>query len=271
MQRIILLSRRRKSAPTGFSRDVPVELGLRVLVPDTLEIDNDLARLSLKGELNITGTPASPQINGALTTDRGKLVFRNVDFVLTQSTLNFLAARGFDPNFNITAETELGDYRVFLRAWGAPGDNHIELSSYPALPPEDVNNLLMFGVTRSEAEMLDDSASFGSLGLEFLTAVSGVDNTFKRHTRQLKIEQLSVASGYSNITKTTEPRVKVVLKPSEKVRVIYSSSLSNMDDRTAQVEVKLNDLTSLRGEYDNTSDQLTVPNVGLDFVFGWEF
>jgi hypothetical protein len=268
----ILSSRAEFRAPQQ-SAGGSLGLNLGIDIPGTLTVDNDLARLTMRGDLRVTGTTSNPVITGTIVAERGTIVFRNAQFRLQQASLNFTGAPSLDPHFDVIGEAPVSTYRVTVRASGNMQRNRIDLSSFPALPSEDVNNLLLFGITRAEARGLDDSASMGALGFEFLASFTGVDRAFRKATSGLRIEQVTIASGYSRISRSTEPRLRLVLRPSDDLRLIYTSSLNNAVDRIAQLEYRLTSNSVLRAEYDNANEITTnsAPNIGLDLKLRWEW
>ncbi|GAB4296182.1 MAG: hypothetical protein Kow0090_11240 [Myxococcota bacterium] len=259
-----------KRSPAEMSSagsDDAIDLELSIFIPNSLKIENNILTAPLSGRLTVTGTSVKPTIVGTLTANEGSLLFRQTEFALQHLELLFDKTSHIAPKLDMQAFTDINEHRIFIHVYGELENPQIEYSSPQGLSNQDINHLIMFGITPKEAENIDDMALSQTLGFEILATIAGVD----RVVRRLKLESFTVSSRYSDISKTTEPYLNMVVKPSKDLRFIYSSSLYNVDDRKAELRLKLGEITSLSGEYVNQSELADTPNLGLDLKFRWEF
>ena len=94
------------------------QLDLRVRVPGTLRIDNNLATLTARAELAICGTTRAPVVTGRAEIERGQLYFQGGTYLIQRGTLDFVNPQRLDPLFDIEAVTRIRSYRVTLRVCG---------------------------------------------------------------------------------------------------------------------------------------------------------
>lgn len=133
---------------------VPVRFDLQVLVPSTLRIENNLARLVASADLQLRGTFDRPQLYGRAEVDRGEVLFEGRRYLVTRGAIEFTNPIQIEPFFDVEAETRVRvpgqTYRVIVRAAGTMAQMRPELSSDPPLPAADVLALLFSDVRRSQ-------------------------------------------------------------------------------------------------------------------------
>jgi autotransporter translocation and assembly factor TamB len=128
--------------PSGF----PLRFDVRILAPSTLEIDNNMARITSSADLTLRGTYDRPQLFGRAEVERGEVWFEGKRIVVTRGTIDFMNPVRIEPVFDVEAETRVRapgqTYRVTLRAQGTMQRINYDLSSDPPLPQVDVLTLL---------------------------------------------------------------------------------------------------------------------------------
>ncbi|MCG3173633.1 MAG: hypothetical protein GMKNLPBB_01832 [Myxococcota bacterium] len=265
-------SRARKSRPVRNSAEGPSAMELRldldIRADKTIELKNSLVEGTLSCDLKITGDAGEPAIKGTLSSNTGELKFRDAVWTVTSGELTFDGGAKFNPGVRLRAETERRNYKISMMVTGTADklDPPVFTSNPPGLSEQDIFLLLALGLTTADAQNLGASG-VGGFGLEFLSQFSGIEGTLKRF---MDVEAVRLTSRYSDHSKSVEPRLQVQFRPAKKVRVSVSSSIVNLEDRNAQVEYRLSDIASLRGEYDTGGDR-SYPNLGLDLKFRWEF
>ncbi|MDD5011762.1 MAG: translocation/assembly module TamB domain-containing protein, partial [Phycisphaerae bacterium] len=200
----------KKKNPIVFeeaSEEGALDLALNVFIPQTAKIDNNLGLATLSGKLKIAGNSARPLISGMLSTNEGRFFFRQTEFELQRFELEFMPSKEIDPKLEMQAFADISDHRVFIHIFGMFSEPQIEYSSPEGLSSQDINHLIMFGITPEEAENIDDIALSQALGFEMLATIAGVD----RVVRQLKLESFNVSSRYSDYSRTTEPYLNMVV------------------------------------------------------------
>jgi autotransporter translocation and assembly factor TamB len=132
---------------------IPVRLDLRVRVPSTLHVENNLARLVASADLEMRGTLDRPLLFGRAEVDRGEVTFEGRRYFVTKGAIEFTNPTRIEPFFDVEAETRVRvpgqTYRVIVRAAGTMAQLRPELESDPPLPAPDVVALLFSDVRRS--------------------------------------------------------------------------------------------------------------------------
>jgi translocation and assembly module TamB len=135
---------------------VPLEFDLRILVPATLRVENNLARMIASADLTLRGTYDRPVMFGHADIDRGEVTFEGRRYRITRGVIDFTNPSKIEPFFDIEAETNVRvsgqTYRVTVGAAGTAEQLRPTLSSDPPLPAADVLALLLSDVRRTGAQ-----------------------------------------------------------------------------------------------------------------------
>lgn len=131
------------TGPSGF----PLRFDVRILAPSSLEIDNNVARITSSADLTLRGTYDRPLLFGRAEVDRGEVWFEGKRYVVTRGNIDFANPTRIEPSFDIEAETRARapgqTYRVTLRAQGTMQRINFDVSSDPPLPQVDILTLLL--------------------------------------------------------------------------------------------------------------------------------
>lgn len=138
------------AAPSNGPAAIPIRFDLEVLVPSTLRIENNLARLVASADLQLRGTYEKPVLFGRAEVERGEVTFEGRRYLVTRGAIEFTNPTRIEPFFDVEAETRVRvpsqTYRVTVRAAGSMDRLQPELSSDPPLPAADVLALLFSDV-----------------------------------------------------------------------------------------------------------------------------
>ena len=108
-------------AVAGESR-AGLRYDVRLVVPSTLRIENDLARLVASADLELRGTVDRPLVFGRADVERGEVSFEGRRYLITRGSLDFTNPERIQPFFDVEAETRVRvpaqTYRVTLRVAG---------------------------------------------------------------------------------------------------------------------------------------------------------
>jgi translocation and assembly module TamB len=125
--------------PSNFSADTTP--------PATLRIDNNIATLGARADLQLQGTYDHPQLFGHVEIERGDIVFEGNRYVVTRGGVDFFNAARIEPVFDIEAETRVRvpgqTYNVTLGFSGTTSRFSYSLNSDPPLPEVDILSLLL--------------------------------------------------------------------------------------------------------------------------------
>ena len=126
-------------------------------VPSTLRIENNLARLVARADLQLRGTYDQPLLFGRAEVDRGEVTFEGRRYLVTRGSIDFTNPTRIEPFFDVEAETRVRvpgtpaqTYRVIVSAAGTMERMRPQLSSDPPLPAADVLALLFSDVRRGQ-------------------------------------------------------------------------------------------------------------------------
>ena len=141
-------------APSAF----PVQFNIRIVAPNTLEVNSSTAQIVLSADLTLRGTYDRPVLFGQSELLRGVVNVEGRRYVVTRGTLDFTNPARIDPFFDVEAETNVRQpgqtYRVTLHATGVRQRMNIEFLSDPTLPEVDVIAMLFGDVrTSQDAEL----------------------------------------------------------------------------------------------------------------------
>jgi translocation and assembly module TamB len=141
-------------APAPPAAPVPIRFDVEVLVPSTLRIENNLARLVASADLQLRGTYERPLLFGRAEVERGEVIFEGRRYLVTRGNIEFTNPTRIEPFLDLEAETRVRvpgqTYQVTVRALGTVERLQPELSSDPPLPAADVLALLFSDVRRDE-------------------------------------------------------------------------------------------------------------------------
>ena len=139
----------------GAPSELPALLGATTLdvqltTVGPLSMVNSVARVEFLPELQLTGTLAKPALNGQVAVaDDGRIQVSGRQYRLRDSRIEFRPENGMMPQLNVTGNTRVGDYTVYLRLTGAANEIETSLNSDPPLGERDLQTLLVTGQRES--------------------------------------------------------------------------------------------------------------------------
>jgi autotransporter translocation and assembly factor TamB len=130
--------------------DVQLNIGLDI--EDAIEVDSNVAQLSLTGGGLIRGTLLEPRVSGGIETDGGTFTYLDNEFTVETLSVSFPNPNRRDPHVSLTGVTEVEDrsgesYSVTLVLDGYLNEAVPTLTSTPPLSEPDIASLLTFGTT----------------------------------------------------------------------------------------------------------------------------
>ncbi len=243
------------SRPAGAAAAARLASGLRydvkLRVPGTLRIDNNLAALSARAELDLGGSYEQPVVTGRAEIERGRVYFQGNTYVIRRGSLEFANAERIDPLFDIEAETRVRSYRVTLRVNGTLERVYPTLTSDPPLSAVQILNLLA-GADEATVSSLTlsqtDQARLAAAGAATLAAGKlsedlGLERGAERllGLNRFSIDPAVVRSGIGGPT----ARLTVGKRITSDLGVQYSFDLRAAEDRVLTIEYTLSDRLSL--------------------------
>jgi hypothetical protein len=233
------------TAPAPASSAVPLRFDLSIVVPSTLRIENNLARLVASADLQLRGTYDRPVLFGRAEVDRGEIVFEGRRYLVTRGAIDFNNPSRIEPFFDVEAETRVRvpgqTYRVIVSAAGTMARMQPQLSSDPPLPAPDVLALLFSDVRRSADAELRALQNPNEVQTDILAAratqllaapISSevgrvVEQTFGVDTFQLTPSLIDPYSYSTSPRVNPSARVTIGKRISDRVYLTFSRSLSS--------------------------------------------
>jgi hypothetical protein len=242
---------------------LPVRLDLRVIAPpSTLEMDNNLGRITASADLTVRGTADRPLLFGRVEVDRGEIRFEGQRYVVTRGTLDFNNPTRIEPFFDVEAETRVRapgqTYNVTLRATGTMQRiQQLDLSSDPPLGQVDILSLLFGNVQSTQnAELRQmQSQSVAEQSLIYARAsrmlTGPISSGVQRAVEQtfgldaVQITPLLTDPSQQSGRFTPGARFLIAKRISDRVYLTYSRSLtSSVRDQVILLEYDQNDRLS---------------------------
>ncbi|MBI4484663.1 MAG: translocation/assembly module TamB domain-containing protein, partial [Acidobacteria bacterium] len=243
---------------------VPLRFDIRVLVPSTLHIDNNLIEnMVASADLQLRGTYDRPILYGRAEVDRGIVRFEGRRYMISRGTIDFTNPTRIEPFFDVEAETTVRvprqTYRVIVSAAGTPDHLQPQLSSDPPLPAGDVVTLLFSDVRRGQDVELRARQNPNERQTDILTTratqllatpISSevgkvVEQTFGVDTFQVSPSLVDPYSQSTTLRVNPSARVTIGKRISDRVFLTFSRSIStDTNDQIILLEYNESDLLS---------------------------
>ena len=272
-----ILTRLGKRAPDFIHVEQEREwlnFNLGVHLGDEVWIDNNMIRARLGGDLQLIGNNLNLGAVGTVRLeDVGKIFFRGNEFDLSRATVDFTDRNRIAAILDVHAETELRDYRVFLRLMGSLDEPELTLSSEPELDQADLVMLLTLGFTTRETEMASSSVGVGLIG-ETLLNLSGLDKQVKRfmpNNAFFRDFSIQLSTQYSEVSGMVEPMAQLESKLlTDDLRLRLVQPVLSNRGRQAHLEYRMNERLSAQMQWNDESSEFSMGDFGLDLKLRWE-
>lgn len=173
---------------TANATDLPgadaLRLDISVNVPRQIYVRGWGLDAEFGGALEISGTAATPVVNGMLESIRGRFEEFGRRFTLSRARLDFRGAVPPSPFLDIVADTSVDGIDASVVLTGSATAPKISFTSTPSMPQEDVLSHILFGQNRADisatqalqlAQTLRRFSGAGGAGLDPLGALrSGI-------------------------------------------------------------------------------------------------
>jgi autotransporter translocation and assembly factor TamB len=231
--------------------DPSLRYDVKVRIPGSFRIDNNLAALQARADLAVQGYYGNPVVLGRAEIERGRVYFQGNTYVIRRGALDFANPQKTDPTFDIEAESRVRSYRVTLKVNGTLERVYPTLTSDPPLSAVQILNLLA-GADESTVASLalsqTEQSKLAAAGAATLAAgriAEGVG--LERGAEKLlglnrfSIDPSVVKGGVTN----PSARVTAGKRLTPDLNVQYSSDLRGSEDRVLSIEYTLSDRLSL--------------------------
>jgi len=134
--------------PWPFFNNMVIDCNIRYR--DPFVVDNNIALLTIKPDLNIRGTVNQPLISGRAEVETGTVYFQRNEFNVKKGVFDFINPYKIEPTIDIQSETKIREWTVFLKISGTPDTLRFDMTSDPSEKEEDILSLLISGKTTQE-------------------------------------------------------------------------------------------------------------------------
>jgi autotransporter translocation and assembly factor TamB len=182
-------------------------------------VDNNLALLSIRPQLTLTGTADNPLLNGRAEVTEGTVTYRNTEFEVIKGVVDFVNPYRIEPEVDIKAEAEIRKWSITLSVTGGPENLNFQLSSNPPEQDADIVSLLAMGKTTRE---LADGSGGGASTEEMLANL--VADELSKKIKQgtgLDIVEVEYRNNGAEAEDAEEVRVTVGKELSRRLTVKY--------------------------------------------------
>jgi len=182
------------AAPPGPAAP-PIALNITVQAPQSILVRGRGLDAELGGTLNIGGTAAAPQPEGAFLVRRGTFQLLDRRLTFSQGSLTFDG--DLTPSLDFTASTTAQGVTITVSIQGQPSNPQITFTSSPELPQDEILARLLFGRPLDRlspfeiAQLAGGAASLAGIG------PSGSRGFFGRIADLLGLDRLGVGGGGS--------------------------------------------------------------------------
>jgi translocation and assembly module TamB len=222
----------RVEAPPSPGMAQNIQLNLNVHSANNLELVSRTISVSGTANLQVRGTVTQPVILGRVNLNSGDLIFNGTRFVLSGGTIQFINPAQTEPVVNLSLNTTIQQYNIYLRFNGPIEQLHTNYSSDPSLPSADIINLLAFGQT-TEANTAN-AATPTNQAAQSLIASQVSSQVTSRVSKIAGISQLSINPVLSTGTTQGPPGANITIQQrvTGNFFVTFSSNLVTTQNQT---------------------------------------
>lgn len=171
--------------------------------------------------VNITGSPSAPQLNGRATLIRGQLELARRPFVFDNGVVTFDGPPD-SAQVEISADREVDGFTARVEVTGSPASPRIELSSTPELPQDEILSRMLFGRSAMDLTALEAAELASSIAT--LSGQGGGFNPIGQLQAGLGLDRLRLGVSDEG---TTEVGVGQYLAPDVYLEVTTAGAAGN--------------------------------------------
>lgn len=256
----LIAERRGAGEPSPLAR---VQLALRVQGGRNITIQNQLANVEARVDINVEGSVDNPSVTGHIEASGGTLLFQGNRYTLTRGNIDFVDPQRIQPVVDVQAESQVRDYRVILSVTG-PGDKlRLDMRSDPPLPELEIVSLIAGGQTREELAAKPGTAGVPTSEQLFQRGAASIlfDLLQQRVGNRLGlfgISRVRVEPFLVGAQSTPGARITLAEQVTKDLSITYSQDLSSKGQQIILIEYFVSRNTSIVASRDELG------NLGLD-------
>ena len=222
-------------------------LEVRIVSAASLEVRNNLARLTATVDLIARGTVANPTLVGQIILDEGgRITFRDVRYDVESGVIAFANTAGFAPIVDLHLRTQIGVYDVGLGLVGTWPRIQTTFSADPPLPDEEIVSMLLSGGAPGASTVGNQTLATTAGNIAGSAATSFVTRPTQKLFKLDRFQSDPVLSSSGPV----DVRSTVGKQITPNLLVTYSQSFETSKEPIFRLEWWLSDTIVLQGRRD---------------------
>ena len=212
-----------------------------------ISIQNQLADVEARVDLDINGTVARPGLTGHVEANGGTLSFQGTRYQITRGNIDFVNPLRVEPIVDIQAESDLRDYRVILAVSGRGDRLRLDVRSDPPLPQLEIVSLIAGGKTGEELATAagrptsEQLFQGGAASILFDLLKQRVGTRFGL----IGLDRVRIDPFLVDAANNTAARVTIPLQVTKDLSITYSQDISTSQQQIIQIEYFISKNTSI--------------------------
>jgi len=256
-----------QSAQTPSAMMKQTRINVRIRDSENIWVDNNLAHIRLRSEVELIGSLAQPNIGGRVSVEEGYLLYLDRKFQMERGAIDFVDPNRLNPIVDLEAKTSVTTYErleataydITLRITGALDQAKVELISTPPLDRSDIVALLTVGATRKQ---LTGKSSGGGevsttqiLEQRIQTLSSKIISGYAGKTieRLFGLEDVSVQGNIFNAQKGG-PQLVASKRISDSAKLTYATRVGHLNEQGIRLDYRLSKHFSFEGQTDQEGE-----------------
>ncbi len=250
------------------------KMNVRIRESNKLWVDNNLAKIRLRANLGIIGSPYKPNFSGRVNIEEGYILYLDRRFNIETGDILFYDPMQFNPEINLKAKANITSYRgmqstsydVIFSAIGLLDELQIALYSEPPLEKPDIIALLTFGSTRSQLAGRDaDTKGILKERAEMLTSERISSYISRKAGSFLGLDEMTVEGNIFRSDRNGGPQLLASKMISKRARLTYTTTVGHLNDQSIRLDYYLSRRFSLMGQTDR------IGRSSIDLKYGVRF
>ncbi len=254
----------------------PWRLDIALSTSEPFQVRNNIAEGDFDAQMRIQGTIREPRVIGSAGALRGRFNYFNRSFEIRTATAQFNNPNSNIPRYDIRADTEVGEYRIFISVVGDAATQKVSYNSDPPLAERQILSLVSTGTPPSTSEQAiqdDRTTSAAYAGISFVTGQLQ-DTIESALSTDFGIQRFQIYPSFYEETGKTELQLKVgtdLIR--NRLSLNYSNYLSATGGHLVELDLRVNRSLSLVGSWRDTQKeqrQNISGDIGGDLLFRFE-
>jgi len=208
-----------------------LNLNIAIITVNDFLIENNISKSEIRIDLKIEGTLLNPGMTGrAFIEEGGEIYFGHNTFFVEQGTIDFINPNRIEPDLNLSARTQIGEYDIQLILQGTPEKFSAYLISNPSLSEANIISLLVTGKTL-ESTSTSVANMAGHKGLSYLD--NALTGKLEQATRQsLGLESVRIDASLVSTEENPRARITIGQHITPSFELVFSQDLKDARNQT---------------------------------------